>query len=210
MSKISRQSVQATEPFLLTLAMLRRVRSGNKLSRLGRIIFERKNIRRILGSNLAVAVIATSLIPTTTSAEALEAEPTIITENSVNLSTERAVAFPVRKIILTQGYRLFHPGLDLDGVTGDTINPIMDGEVTDIQYSRFAYGNAIIIAHTNGLESLYAHLSKIEVKKGDKVTTLTKIAEMGSTGHSSGDHLHLEVRKNGHPVNPFTVLPRLQ
>jgi murein DD-endopeptidase MepM/ murein hydrolase activator NlpD len=85
----------------------------------------------------------------------------------------------------------------------------MDGVVAEIQHSRFAYGNAVIINHDGNLTSLYAHLSKIDVKEGQSITTLTKIGEMGATGHAFGDHLHLEIRKNGLPINPFSILPPL-
>ena len=77
-----------------------------------------------------------------------------------------------------------------------------------ISTSKYAYGKAILISHGEGISSLYAHLSKINVSKGQKVDTNTIIGEMGSSGRSSGDHLHLEVRKNGIPVNPYTILPK--
>jgi murein DD-endopeptidase MepM/ murein hydrolase activator NlpD len=84
----------------------------------------------------------------------------------------------------------------------------MAGFVEEISYSRLAYGNAVIVNHGNKITSLYAHLSKIEVEKGQEVNIETKLGEMGATGRAWGDHLHLEIRDHGYPINPFSVLPR--
>ncbi len=136
-------------------------------------------------------------------------ENTIISVGEVSFNTEHSVVYPLREIKMTQGYYIFHSGIDLDGITGDPVNPIMNGKVKDIQYSRFAYGKAIIIDHGNGFESLYAHLSKIEVEKGQEVDTSTRIGKVGSTGRAFGDHLHLEVYMNGKNINPLSILPTL-
>ena len=68
------------------------------------------------------------------------------------------------------------------------------------------YGNCVRIAHANNFETLYGHLSRIVVRVGQEVTLGEKIGEVGSTGHSTGTHLHYEVRKNGKPVNPIKFL----
>ena len=70
------------------------------------------------------------------------------------------------------------------------------------------YGNAILINHGSGFLSLYAHLSKILVKKDDIVTNQTVIGKIGATGRAFGDHLHLEIYENGKTINPLSVLPR--
>ncbi len=199
------------EPLIPSIKMLRSLRRGSKVSRFFRHIFEQKRVKRLLGSNIALIIIASSFLPTQSQVENLEAqkESTIIAEEKVDLSTKRSVVYPVKKVIVSQGYHIFHPGIDLDGITGDPINPIMDGVVIKVQYSRFAYGNMVIIKHKNNLTSLYAHLSKINVQKDQVVTTFTKIGEMGSTGRAFGDHLHLEIRENGYPINPGSVLPIL-
>lgn len=173
-------------------------------------IFEHKHIKKILGSNLALAFIATSFLPKTASLPAYtKAQEEIIAVKTVKFTTEIGLQYPVSPIRITQGFRLFHPALDLDGITGDPIHPIKAGRVDKIQYSRFGYGNAIIIDHGNGIISLYAHLSKIEVKEGDEVTTASEIGKMGSTGHSTGDHLHLEIRIDGRAQNPSLILPKV-
>jgi len=136
------------------------------------------------------------------------AEQNIVTTEVINTVTEIGTRFPVEGVKVTQGYKYFHPGIDFDGLTGDPIYPIMNGRVKAISRSRFAYGNAILVEHGSALESLYAHLSKIYVKEGDRVDIKTPIGEMGATGRATGDHLHLEVRDNGRPISPYSVLPK--
>lgn len=179
---------------------------GNEMSRFFRHVFAHKHLKRLLGSNLALAIVASSFLPSQASAAFSEADQAIIAIQETPLTTSRGVQFPLEKVIVTQGYRIFHPAIDFDGKTGDPIRPVMAGVVADISRSRFGYGNAIIINHGNQIMSLYAHLSKIEVKVGDEVSLQTKIGELGSTGHSTGDHLHLEIRDHGIPINPYTIL----
>lgn len=88
------------------------------------------------------------------------------------------------------------------------MRPVMAGTVEAIQYSGFAYGNAVLVRHGDNFSSLYAHLSKITVSEDQKVDLHTVIGEVGSTGRSSGDHLHLEIRENGRPINPLSMLPK--
>ena len=195
------------EPLFPEFEMIKNARSGNKVSRYFRHIFEHINVRRILGTNLALALIATSFVPTDVFA-GTEAEQAVIVETTTPLTTEKSAQYPVENVRITQGYRLFHPGIDLDGLTGDPIRPIKKGRVEDLSTSKYAYGNAIIVDHGNQITSLYAHLSKIYVQEGQEVDTNTIIGAMGATGRTSGDHLHLEVRDHGIPVSPYSVLPR--
>jgi murein DD-endopeptidase MepM/ murein hydrolase activator NlpD len=161
----------------------------------------------LLGGNLALMLIAASFIPQDVFGEEAY-QDSIVVENKISLTTKIVVQYPVKKVKITQGYRAFHPGLDLDGSTGDKIYPIKDGTIELISNSRYAYGKAILVNHGEGISSLYAHLSKINVSEGEVVNTSTIIGEMGATGRANGDHLHLEIRKNGVPVNPYTILPK--
>ncbi|HZG55668.1 M23 family metallopeptidase [Paenibacillus sp.] len=95
----------------------------------------------------------------------------------------------------------YHRGIDFGGSKGDPIFATADGSVTATGYDR-AMGNYIYLKHGNGLETVYMHLSKTLVKKGQNVKKGEKIGTLGSTGRSTGPHLHYEVHKNGEPVNP--------
>ncbi len=204
---IKRRASNEDKPLLPDLDEIKNTKSGSKVSRYFRHIFEHKNIKKVLGANLAVALIATSFVPGKIDVEA-SSEAFVIAESNGPFTTEKVVQYPVEKISITQGFKVFHPGIDLDGITGDPIKPIKKGVVEAISRSKYAYGNAIIINHGGNVTSLYAHLSKILVAEGDEVNTNTIIGEMGATGRSFGDHLHLEIRDNGIPVNPLLILPR--
>lgn len=205
---VRQRGVKMAEPLFPKMSKLRRVRRGSRISRFFRYIFEHKRSRQILGTNLAVAMMMSTLAPQTiTTSE--EAEKVIVSVQNIPLSTDRAIAYPVNEVKINQGFHILHPGIDLEGVTGDEIRAIMKGKVSEIQNSRFGYGKAILVNHGNGLTSLYAHLSKIGVEEGQEVDTFTKLGEMGSTGMTTGDHLHLEIRDHGKAINPLAVLPTL-
>lgn len=96
----------------------------------------------------------------------------------------------------------YHYGIDLGGENGDPIYSAFDGVVRYAHYNNGGYGNLVVIRHYNGLETYYAHLSKIHVKSGIRIKAGEIIGEMGSTGHSTGNHLHFEMRILGYPINP--------
>lgn len=196
------------QPLIPNLGKVLRVKKGSKISRYFRYIFENQRVKKILGANIAIMIIASSFVPAKASFD-INPDQTVITQETTLLTTERGIRYPVEDVRISQGYKFYHPGIDLDGLTGDPIYPIMAGVVKDISRSPFAYGNAVLINHGNGTTSLYAHLSTIEVIKGEEVNTNTKIGEMGATGRAFGDHLHLEVRDHGIPINPLGVLPRI-
>ena len=98
-----------------------------------------------------------------------------------------------------------HTGLDISAITGTDIKVVADGTVISANYNG-SYGNLVKIDHGNGVETWYAHTSKMYVKKGDTVKAGDVIAAVGSTGNSTGPHLHLEIRVNGETVNPQDYL----
>ena len=98
-----------------------------------------------------------------------------------------------------------HTGLDISAVTGTDIKVVADGTVISAGYSG-SYGYLVKVDHGNGVETWYAHTSKMYVKKGDTVKAGDVIAAVGSTGNSTGPHLHLEIRVNGETVNPQDYL----
>lgn len=101
--------------------------------------------------------------------------------------------------------RAFHEGLDFTAKTGTPIRAAADGIVTSAGNSS-AYGNLVKINHGAGLETRYAHASKLLVKRGERVVKGQIVAKVGSTGRSTGPHLHYEIRLNGHALNPKEYL----
>lgn len=100
-----------------------------------------------------------------------------------------------------------HTGLDIATTTGTKIKVVADGTVTCASYSG-SYGNLVKVNHGYGVETWYAHTSKMYVKVGQKLSAGDVIAAVGNTGNSTGPHLHLEIRVNGQHVNPQKYLYR--
>ncbi|BCL37743.1 hypothetical protein NSMS1_41900 [Nostoc sp. MS1] len=103
------------------------------------------------------------------------------------------------------GYRRFHAGLDFAASYGSTIRAADSGTVIMAGWYG-GYGKAVIIDHGNGITTLYGHTSQLYVSEGQSVQKGQAIAAVGSTGLSTGPHLHFEVRRNGTPVNPADYL----
>ncbi len=103
------------------------------------------------------------------------------------------------------GTRRLHTGIDMGGGYGTPIKAAAAGRVILAAYYG-GYGNAIILDHGGGITTLYAHQSRLAVSKGSRVDAGQTIGYVGSTGLSTGPHLHFEVRKNGTPVNPAPYL----
>ena len=101
--------------------------------------------------------------------------------------------------------RYTHTGTDIAAPMGTAVTAAAAGTVAQAGWNG-SYGNCIIINHANGVQTWYAHLSKMNVSVGQQVDTSTVIGNVGSTGNSTGPHLHLEIRINGAPVNPQNYL----
>ena len=101
-----------------------------------------------------------------------------------------------------------HKGMDMAAHVGEPVYAIADGEVIYAGDGLRGYGNVVILRHDRKTSSLYAHNSELKVKQGDHVAQGTLIALLGSTGHSTGPHVHFEIRDGDTAVNPRTVLPK--
>lgn len=100
----------------------------------------------------------------------------------------------------------FHPGIDLSAPTGTPVGAAAAGRVVFAGFDRGGYGNLVEVAHGDGVLSLYAHLSTFAVRVGQSVATGTRVGRVGSTGESTGPHLHFEVRVRGAAVDPVSAL----
>ena len=103
------------------------------------------------------------------------------------------------------GSQRFHSGIDIGADYGDTV-AAADGGVVILSEWMGGYGKAVIIEHGNGISTLYGHNSELLVSEGQRVRKGEAIARVGSTGYSTGPHLHFEVRQDGSPVNPMSYL----
>ncbi|MFN3428474.1 MAG: peptidoglycan DD-metalloendopeptidase family protein [Candidatus Sericytochromatia bacterium] len=112
--------------------------------------------------------------------------------------------YGMRKHPVTGQHKL-HTGLDIAAATGTPVKVPRSGTVTFAGWSG-GYGNYVVIDHGNGLQTAYAHLSAINVRKGQSVSAGSQLGKVGSTGMSTGPHLHFEVKRNGQFVDPKTVL----
>jgi hypothetical protein len=100
----------------------------------------------------------------------------------------------------------FHYGIDVDCETGDTLKAAFNGIVRYAKFNENGYGNLVIIRHYNGLETYYAHLSKLLVVANQEVKAGDVIGLGGNTGKSYGDHLHFEIRLLGNAINPEEII----
>jgi murein DD-endopeptidase MepM/ murein hydrolase activator NlpD len=103
------------------------------------------------------------------------------------------------------GVRTFHTGIDLAAPTGTPIKASLGGKVATTGFST-VYGNYVILSHDDGYQTLYGHMSYIGVTRGQSVSQGTVIGRVGSTGYSTGSHVHLSVYKKGKMIDPLSVL----
>ena len=135
---------------------------------------------------------------------------------ALKMSLGELFIYPIRKNISSgygwrpdpfTGEQRFHNALDIKGNMGTPVKAAIDGTVAALISDSRDFGNYIILKHDNGYRTVYAHLSAFSVKLGDKVAQGAKIGEVGSTGRSTGPHLHFQVYKDGRVINPLDVLP---
>ena len=135
-----------------------------------------------------------------------------ISQGAIAVPSEK----PVKTAAFTSGYGVrsdpfrgaaaMHAGIDLAGPLGTPIYATADGVVSDAGYNNGGYGNLVKIDHGRGIETRYGHMSAILVSPGQRVVRGQQIGRMGSTGRSTGSHLHYEVRIDGRAVNPIPFM----
>ncbi len=132
---------------------------------------------------------------------------------SVLAASER-VLWPLRGTI-TQTYawkgpKNGHSGLDIAAPHGTAVYAALSGTVKSAGWNVYGYGNLIVIRGTDGRDYYYAHNSSLTVRRGQTVRQGQQIARVGSTGRSSGPHVHFEIRSGSSMLNPLAILPRSQ
>ncbi|MDR0731801.1 MAG: M23 family metallopeptidase [Treponema sp.] len=137
-------------------------------------------------------------------------------QEDIRLALGEAFIYPIRGVLSSPyGWRIdpiagverFHSAIDLAAPLGTPVKAAMDGRVSRVAVNSI-YGNYIILTHQGMYQTMYAHLSTVSIKQGDWVTQNSKIGEVGSTGYSTGNHLHFAVFRNDKPINPLEVLQR--
>jgi murein DD-endopeptidase MepM/ murein hydrolase activator NlpD len=161
---------------------------GDQVSRVARGVESRADYLDVVESELLSAQVRTALLP----------QNTPVTDGFVGSGFgSRLDPF--------SGQMTMHAGLDFAAPVGTPILAAAGGVVSAAEQNP-AYGNMVVVDHGNGLQTLYAHASKLEVRAGDIVRTGQQIARVGSTGRSTGAHLHFEVHVKGVPQNPARFL----
>ena len=172
----------------------------------------------------AVAVLAMAAAPlpspdlaaTGETYAAPEAPPaTAVAEPAGPVTREIAFESPVKGYAVNSAFGLRrlpgqaarrHEGVDIAAPKGTGVYVAAEGAVTRTGYDAAGYGRFVEIRHPNGMTTLYAHLSRLDVRSGDRLGAGERIGLVGSTGRSTGPHLHFEVRRGDRQVNPANVM----
>ena len=157
-------------------------------------------LQRVLNKTANALTVLKGLVDHDHPAEQVDSPWAAVLDGKARISSE----YGMRKDPFN-GEMAFHDGIDLAVKRGTGITALKDGVVA---FSGFqgGYGNTVIVRHEDGLETVYSHTARNHVTEGQTVTTGTLLADVGSTGRSTGPHLHFEVRKDGEAVNPLPYL----
>jgi murein DD-endopeptidase MepM/ murein hydrolase activator NlpD len=131
---------------------------------------------------------------------------TLQIKSKVKASKRQVFAWPVPKTYISSYFSTYHWGVDIPSAYGRGVKPLSSGKVTYAGWDG-GFGRAVHIQHQKGYVTKYAHLSRINVRDGQKVGLRTTIGTIGMTGVATGPHLHFEVYKKGVAINPLSLLP---
>ncbi|MFC1789867.1 M23 family metallopeptidase [Patescibacteria group bacterium] len=179
---------------------------GNRISRVLRRIFENRRIKKAFGFKLTAFVLASGFVRPSLSLPQNNADGQVLAASEVKVTTQRALGRPLDTIQISQNYHFFHPAVDLHAPLGTPVYPIKTGQIENVNYSQFGYGNHVIIRHNLEETSLYAHLGEILVQEKQQVDENQPIGKIGLTGWVTGPHLHLEIHQSDKPINPLPIL----
>lgn len=190
--------------------LLPRTRKSNPVSKLFRPVFETAAVKNLMGVQLTIVALLTGMLSSipvsalgVVSSDIVDLERRI----EVRVKTDSSLTYPVPEAIgVSQTYHVFHAGVDIRAPKGARVMPIAAGTVKAVVNHGGGYGRHVIVDHGGEVESLYAHLSKVSVQEGEVVALDTSIGEIGTTGWTTGPHLHLEVIEGGRRVNPAAYL----
>lgn len=184
---------------------------SHPLSKALRPVFESRRVKRILGVILILFVFSAGQMGFEVAAfkdswDKKNLELTALPAADLPVKTMVGLQKPLENFLITQRFWFFHRAVDLAAPSGTEIRPLMQGKILSVNQGGWPWGKAVWVDHGSDLVSFYAHLSEIDVVEDEEVTMTTVIGKVGSTGHSTGDHLHLEVYQNGEALDPLTLL----
>ncbi|MBI3385593.1 M23 family metallopeptidase [Candidatus Gottesmanbacteria bacterium] len=187
-------------------------RGSNHVSFLLRRKLEKFDVRQIVGVNLAGLAFFGAVVVPQAGALTSNVELSLQTPQTIidTAPSDTYFQWPLSHFGISNWFSFTHPGLDLTTPVGTPVYPIAQGKVEWTNILNWGYGQHILIKHEKDIQSLYAHLSKIRVTAGQEVSKATVIGEVGTSGWTTGPHLHLEVYQNGTPVNPVEILPEIK
>jgi murein DD-endopeptidase MepM/ murein hydrolase activator NlpD len=137
-------------------------------------------------------------------------EPMLPSAKSDKAPLRWPMAAPVLTSLFGKRWGREHEGIDLSAPVGTPVLAAAEGEVLYAGNQVRGYGNMVVLQHAGDMLTVYAHNSVLLVKTGDRVSLGKPIAKVGSTGHSTGPHLHFEVRRGENPQDPLPFLPPLK
>lgn len=163
----------------------------------------------ILLTQVGINIISDKLVDQNETTQAIQIKDP--TTGEVVTEINPTIVWPTKGVITLEFgessmYQVFHSGLDLASKLDEPVNPAMDGTVIYAGEIFWGYGKHVIIDHDNNVTSIYAHLNKIYVFKGQKVASSDVIGGQGRTGWATGVHLHFQINVYGIPVNPRVFL----
>jgi murein DD-endopeptidase MepM/ murein hydrolase activator NlpD len=170
-------------------------------------MFEKKNIKATFGGLISMTTLASGMFILPGDQSALAMANIQPFDQEVVIETKRSLVNVLPENTgVSQEFHFGHPGIDITAPLGSKIHPLKDGTVVLTSFTKWDYGRSVVIDHGNGLQTRYAHMGKVFVEEGQKVTTEMALGEVGITGRTTGPHLHLEVMKNDRTVNPRPYL----
>ncbi|HCQ30997.1 TPA: hypothetical protein DIU27_01250 [Candidatus Collierbacteria bacterium] len=189
------------------IQILPQKRTSHPISKFFRPMFEKRNLKAALGGVISITSLASGMF-------VLPGDQSIMASSNIQPFDENIVIETKKSIVtiipentgVSQEFHMGHPGLDITAKLGAKIYPVKNGVVELMSSTRWDYGRSVVINHGNGMQTRYAHMGKIFVEEGEKVTTDMAIGEVGLTGRTTGPHLHIEVLKSGRAVNPRSYL----
>lgn len=170
-------------------------------------ILEKRIVSRVFGWQLAGVAMAFALVAYPTHAFNYDHVADLQEAEQVVVRTTGQYQFPLERTMgVSQGFHLLHPGVDYRAPKGTNVYSVEAGVVIEVKAMAVGYGHFVRVAHGGTMSSLYAHLDKVEVVAGQKIARGTELGTVGTTGWSTGPHLHFEMYAGNKAINPASYV----